>query len=117
VSKSDDPWIIEDSAGILALKKIWARVYGGEKYSITTDGPVFAVVSIFRRARLFSFLVWAGTAMTLRYLVLCYQLDGHCCHRYLYGVQQRSPIRLRLESICKRRLEGPQIFICKHGKT
>jgi hypothetical protein len=46
------------------LKKIWAKVYGGEKCSIATDGPVFLIVSIFLHAILFSLLVWAGTTTT-----------------------------------------------------
>ena len=47
VSRGDNPWAIDDLNAISNMKKIWAKVYGNEKLTITTDGPVFAVVSDF----------------------------------------------------------------------
>jgi hypothetical protein len=45
VSRGNNPWAIEDLNAISNLKKIWTKIYGNEKFIITTDGPVFAVVS------------------------------------------------------------------------
>lgn len=45
VARGDNPWAVEDSIALSALKKIWTKIYGNEKFAITTDGPVFAVVS------------------------------------------------------------------------
>jgi hypothetical protein len=47
VARGDNPWAVEDAIAVSALKKIWTKIYTNEKFSITSDGPVFAVVSSF----------------------------------------------------------------------
>jgi hypothetical protein len=47
VAQQQNPWTVEDKAAKLAMQKIWQAVYKKSiPYQITTDGPVFAVVSI-----------------------------------------------------------------------
>jgi hypothetical protein len=47
VSQQDDPWTVDDKAAKSAMQKIWHTVYKKSiSYQITTDGPVFAVVSV-----------------------------------------------------------------------
>jgi hypothetical protein len=47
VAQSGDPWTIDDLAAVTAMQKIWNAIYGQTiPYTISTDGPVFAIVHI-----------------------------------------------------------------------
>jgi hypothetical protein len=48
VGQPSNPWTVDDLVAITAMQKIWTVVYGKTiPYKITTDGPVFAIVSTF----------------------------------------------------------------------
>jgi hypothetical protein len=63
VSRTNDPWAIEDSVALSAMKKIWTKVYGAEKHTIATDGPVFSIVSTFCILDLFSSITGSATTV------------------------------------------------------
>jgi hypothetical protein len=46
VSQGRNPWTVDDLDAVAAMRKIWNAVYGNTiRYTISTDGPVFAIVS------------------------------------------------------------------------
>jgi hypothetical protein len=47
VAKGGNPWTMDDLEAVKAMQKIWNQVYGKTiPYKITTDCPVFAIVSL-----------------------------------------------------------------------
>lgn len=47
VAQGSDPWTIEDLMAITTMQKIWTAVYGKTNpYTISTDCPVFAIISL-----------------------------------------------------------------------
>ncbi|KAI0247968.1 hypothetical protein BJV78DRAFT_1285175 [Lactifluus subvellereus] len=44
VAQGSDPWTVNDLAAVAAMQKIWTAVYGKTiHYTVSTDGPVFAI--------------------------------------------------------------------------
>ena len=47
VAQVGDPWTTEDLTAVTAVQKIWTVVYGKTiPYTISTDCPIFAIVSL-----------------------------------------------------------------------
>ena len=47
VAQGCDPWTINDLTAVTAMQKIWAAVYRKTiPYTISTDCPVFAIISL-----------------------------------------------------------------------
>ena len=48
VAQGNDPWTIDGLVAVTTMQKIWTTVYGKTiTCTISTDSPVFAIVSIF----------------------------------------------------------------------
>ena len=46
LAQGGDPWTVDDLMAVTAMQKIWNTVYGKTiPYKISSDGPVFAIVS------------------------------------------------------------------------
>jgi hypothetical protein len=47
LAEGGDPWTMDELTVVTAMQKIWNAVYGKKiPYMITTDCPVFAIVSL-----------------------------------------------------------------------
>jgi len=47
VAEGGDPWTMDDLTAVTAMQKIWNAIYGEKiPYKITTNCPVFAIVSL-----------------------------------------------------------------------
>jgi hypothetical protein len=47
VAQQEDPWTVDDAVAKSAMQKIWQVVFGKDiPHKVTTDGPVFGVVSL-----------------------------------------------------------------------
>jgi hypothetical protein len=47
IGNQDEVWAMKDNILSATLQLIWDAVYKGVPYTVTTDGPVIAVVSAF----------------------------------------------------------------------
>jgi len=47
LAQGGDPWTVDELTAVMAMQKIWNMVYGKTiPYKISSDGPVFAIVSL-----------------------------------------------------------------------
>ena len=68
------PWTINDLVAVTTMQKIWTTVYGKTiTCTISTNSPIFAIVSIFIYILHIS-MSFSGPTMHLRFLAFCHWL-------------------------------------------
>jgi len=71
VGQQDDPWNVDDMTAKSAMQKIWKSVYGKNlAYKITTDTPVFSIVSFCFLPQDFGSVTSPGPTTRLGYLAI-----------------------------------------------
>jgi hypothetical protein len=46
VAQQEDPWAIDDATAKIGMQKIWNAIFKDIPHKVTTDGPVFGLVSL-----------------------------------------------------------------------